>query len=130
MKRRHGSAAWVLAVGTLLALAGCGSEPSGPGVIAGIAGATAPATLGAVVLEVTGSGITGFEAKGGTTVYGARVSAENGRYRVVVVGTGDLGFGVELDDVKGPKPVIEVVSAVDADNAVLPVTSVQVSLPK
>lgn len=121
----------VLALFSVALLASCESGPSGPGVMAGTATATATAsqTLGAVVLEVTGSGITGFAGQGGSKAYGARLSAENGRYRVVVVGTGDLGFGVQVDDVKGPTPTVQVVSAVDANNASMPASDVQVGFP-
>jgi hypothetical protein len=124
MRRRfvHG-----LLVGAVVALAACETGPSGPGVLSGTVSASPPATLGAVVLEVTGSGIEGFEGQAGSRVYGAMVSAESKRYRVVVVGTGQLGFGVKVDDVGRPKPTVEVVSAVGADNAAMSTTGVRVS---
>jgi hypothetical protein len=124
MRRRivHG-----LLVSAAMALAACETGPSGPGVLPGTLSASPPQTLGAVVLEVTGSHIEGFEGQAGSRAYGAVVSAENKRYRVVVVGTGQLGFGVKVDDIGGPKPTIEVVSAVDADNAAMSTSGVRVS---
>ena len=79
--------------GAVVTLAACESGPSGPGTLSGTATATQGQTLGAVVLEVTGPGIQGFEGQGGSIAYGAAVSAQNERWRVVVVGTGQLGFG-------------------------------------
>jgi hypothetical protein len=116
-----------LLMGAAVALTGCETGPSGPGVMSGTVTATPPGTLGAVVLEVTGSGIEGFEGQAGSRAYGAVVSAENHRYRVVVVGTGELGFGVKVDDTGGPKPSVQVVSAVDADNAAMSISGVRVS---
>jgi len=116
----------VLALGAALALASCETGPSGPGVLSGTVTASPPGDLGAVVLEVTGTGIEGFEGQAGSRAYGARVSAETDRYRVVVVGTGQLGFGVKVDDPRGPKPTVAVVSAVDAANAAMSTSGVQV----
>jgi hypothetical protein len=125
MKRRLTMAA---AVAAALALGACGSEPHGPGTFAGTVTVTAPATLGAVVLELTGSGITGFESQGGSVAYGAVVNRPDGRWRVVVVGTGPLRFGVKMADVKGGKPGVQVVQAVDENNAPLPASLVKVTL--
>ncbi|MCG6954443.1 MAG: hypothetical protein LJF04_00500 [Gemmatimonadetes bacterium] len=116
-----------LLVSAALAIAACETGPSGPGVLPGTVSAAPPQTLGAVVLEVTGSGIEGFEGQAGSRAYGAMVSAANKRYRVVVVGTGQLGFGVKVDDIGGPKPTIEVVSAVDADNTAMSISGMRVS---
>jgi hypothetical protein len=116
------------AVAALVVLAGCSSGPSGPGTLKGTATATAPQTLGAVVLEVTGSGIQGFEGQQGSVAYGAVVNASTGRYRVVVVGTGPLAFGVKMDNVKDAMPAVQVVQAVDDNNAAISVSGVKVTL--
>jgi hypothetical protein len=121
-------APWKLAVGVMVGLAACDSGPSGPGVLTGTV--TAPQQLGAVVLEVTGTGIEGFEPQGGDEAYGAQVSAQNGRYRVVVVGTGVLHFGLKVDDVKAPHPDVQVVLAVDDQNAPLAGADVKVALSR
>jgi hypothetical protein len=89
---------------------------------------TAPQTLGAAVLEITGSGIQGFQGQGGNVVYGALLDAPSKRYRMVVVGTGTLSFGVKVDDVKGSKPSVQVVSAVDDQNTTVAVSAVKVAL--
>lgn len=119
-----------LTAAAVVLLAGCGSGPSGPGVLKGTVRATAPETVGAVVLEVTGSGIRGFESENGTVVYGAVLDQTTGRWRMVAAGTGPLSFGVKVDDVKGPRPQIQVISAADDENTAIPASDVKVSLSK
>jgi len=125
MKRRVVSG---LLLAALVALAACHSDSGVPGVLSGTVTASAPQTLGAAVLEVTGSGIQGFQGQGGSVVYGALVDAQSKRYRMVVVGTGSLSFGVKVDNVNGHKPSVQVVSAVDDQNTSLPSSVVKVTL--
>ncbi len=117
-----------VAVAALVAVTACSSGPSGPGTLKGTATVTAPQTLGAVVLELTGPGIDGFEGQGGSVAYGAVVNLPKGQWRVVVVGTGELAFGVKVDNVKDPKPTVQVIKAVDATNAAISVSGVKVTL--
>lgn len=119
-----------LALAAALALAACSSGPKGPGTLKGTVTVTAPQTLGAVVLEVTGSGIQGFEGQSGSVAYGAVVNLPDGRWRAVVVGTGPLTFGVKVDNLKDPLPKVQVIQAVDDKNAALSTSGVKVTLTK
>lgn len=105
-----------------LLLAGCDSDPRGPGDLTGtFTGAGDPP--GGVVLEVIGSGIVGFSGEGGTKVFWA--PQENpSTYRVIVVGEGssDLSFLTSVEDVGKRMPRATVVSVVNQENIPLPVT--------
>ena len=83
---RAGRVLGVLALG---ALGGCDLfGPGGPGTLEATVSAQVP--LGAVVLEVTGVGITGFEDRGDTQAYGASVVEAEGRHRVVLIDQGHV----------------------------------------
>ena len=60
-----------LAVGIAAALAVAGCEPSGPGDLT--ARVTAPSPTGAVVLEIAGEGVVGFEGTGDALTLSAPV---------------------------------------------------------
>jgi hypothetical protein len=117
-----------LVLAALVALAGCDSNSGPPGVLSGTVTVSAQQTLGAAVLEITGSGIQGFQGQGGSVVYGALLDAQSKRYRMVVVGTGPLSFGVKVDNVKSRRPAVQVVSAVDDQNKNLSTSAVKVTL--
>ncbi len=106
----------VAAFVALTALA-CDSGPSGPGTLPAIVVPAAGQDLGAVVLAVTGSFVTGFSPSGSTRLFSARVS-QTGTYRVVLVNTapGDMVFGVDVEDVSAAPPVVSIVQGVDAEN--------------
>ena len=97
----------------LVVVAAAACEPSGPGPLAGVV--EGPLPLGAVVLEIRGTGITGFEGAGDTRTF-ADPRASN--QRVVVVGSaaGELRFRVHVEDVSGLLPTATALSAVDANN--------------
>lgn len=106
------TAAWLL--GALMATAGCDSDAAGTLLVT----VEAPVALGAVVLEVVGSGVQGFEGVGDTQVYGGVVSVQQGRHRVVLVDPvgGVLRFGVLVRDVRATPPSMRVVSVSGTDD--------------
>jgi hypothetical protein len=106
----------------ILMIAACESGPEGPGDLAGTVRSTGTA-LGAVVVEVVGAGIEDFQGAGGTKAFWARQENPNA-YRVVIVGDGtsDLTFSVAVRDRGARVPRAQVVSAVDTENRLLPVT--------
>lgn len=130
--RSHAAGGRRLAVAlmlTLVALAGCDFGPSGPGVLTGRASADA---LGAVVLEMQGSGIRGFSGRGSTQVYSAPVAGRSGVHRVILIAPdgGDLGFDVEVEDVGMEGPAVTVVQAARIDNATMPASLVTVRIER
>jgi hypothetical protein len=112
----------LLVVATLSFLAaGCDSGPDGPGDYTG-ALRTQGVAVGAVVLEVVGTGIEDFSPAGGTKVFSA-VQADPKVHRVMVIGEGgDLTFQVSVQDRGRGKPKATVINAVDLENRPLPVT--------
>lgn len=101
----------------VLPLAGCDLfGPSGPGTLE--ATVTADEPLGALVLELQGGGVTGFEGRGDTRVVGDSRIESQGRRRVVLVSAGgsSIRFGIEVDDLGADPPTVRVVSAVDPGN--------------
>lgn len=101
--------------------AACGdSGPSGPGVVDVRVVPPPSADAGAVVVELAGEGIEGFEAAGAARVFGAsRPGVENVHRAVVSVDQGDLVFRVRLTDVaRLPQGVV--IQAVDRQNRTLP----------
>lgn len=116
--------AWMRAAAVVgvLAVAACDSGPKGPGVLT--ARVISPQPLGAVVLEFTGTGITGFEAQGGTQVFGAVGGAGAQKHRVILVsptGATDIRFGIEFADRGGTMPSVAAIAAATPANA--PVTA-------
>jgi hypothetical protein len=113
-----------LAVASLLVA--CDSGPSGPGTLS--ATVSGPTPLGAVILEVTGPGVTGFVGQGDTRVYGAEVSAVEGKHRVVAVtGTGGtVRVGIQVLDLGAEPPVVVVLQSVSPGNLVILNTGVTV----
>lgn len=101
---------------------GCDSGPSGPGDLTG--SIQAPnASLGAVALEVVGPGIEGFSGAGGSRVFWA--PGDNpAAFRVIVVSEhgGEVRFTVAVRDLAKRKPRSTVISMVDLENRLLPVT--------
>src|SRR5688572_24369514 len=96
------------AVGRLLvlgvvALAAC--EPSGEGALDAVV--QAPTPTGAVSVEVTGTGVVGFEGVGDVRTFAGSVSPAATVHRVVVVsnaGTQQLRFRVLVEDVAALPP--------------------------
>jgi len=110
-------------------LTACDSGPSGPGQLLIRASGV---DLGAAVLEIQGSGIREFSARGSTRIYSAPVSAKTGAFRVVIVdpvGT-DIGFDVSVDDVGMEGPIVTVVSAADTANQTMSTAGVTVRVER
>lgn len=106
-------------------LAACDSGPSGPGTLS--ATVSGPQALGAVLLEVTGLSVGGFVGQGDTRVYGAELSAVDGKHRVLVVGAGGtLRFGIKVDDLGAAAPVIVVMKTASTLDLVILNTGVTV----
>ena len=113
--RRLSGPRWA-ALLALIALAGCEFGPKGPGVINGTI--ISPFDLGAVVLEVEGTGVRGFLGNGDTQAYGSVVPGVGGRHRVVLVSRSgsSIQFGIEVEDLRAETPIAIVVFAAGADN--------------
>lgn len=113
------AAGTALVAAVVLALAACDDRGiQGPGAL--VARVDAPRVeLGSAVVEVTGTGIRGFEAVGGSRLF-AR-SAGDGSHRVVVMdpGGGDLRFRIQVDDVSATLPAAVVQAAADTANALV-----------
>ncbi len=109
---------WLGLLGAAMLVTACDSGPKGPGALSTVVSGP---DLGAVVLQVAGSGIRGFEGQDGSKVFSTALSpnAVVPSYRVIVVGQngGDLHFGIQVDDRGGQLPTVSVLQAVDADNA-------------
>lgn len=119
-----------LALSLGLSLAACDLGPDGPGEFSGmVAGSEG---VGAVLVEITGVGIEGFEGRGDTQAIGATVSSEQGRHRVVLVSaTGDLlRFGIKVRDLSANKPVAEVVSAASMADVPMPTDGIKVRIAR
>lgn len=113
--RRLSGPRWA-ALLALIALAGCEFGPKGPGVINGTI--ISPFNLGAVVIEVEGTGVRGFVGNGDTQAYGSVVPGVGGRHRVVLVSRSgsSIQFGIEVEDLRAETPIAIVVFAAGADN--------------
>lgn len=123
--------ALALALAGILALAGCDSGPEGPGVLP--ARVTSPQPLGAVVVEFTGTGITGFEPRGTTRVFGAAGGAGSTRHRVILVspaGATDIPFGIAFTDRAGDMPSVVAVVAASPTNAVVSSAGLKVRIER
>ena len=109
MRRR----AQLLVLGAL-ALAAC--EPSGPGELT--ATVQTPRPTGALVVELTGAGITGFEGAGDVRTFSGPMDAAADTQRVVVVSVSGqrIRFRVQVRDLADPAPTAVVLSAVDTDD--------------
>ncbi|MSR35507.1 MAG: hypothetical protein EXR95_02520 [Gemmatimonadetes bacterium] len=110
----HGAVALIAALALALGVAAC--EPSGPGELT--ATVQAPVPTGAVVIELAGARITGFDGVGDTRTYAAEAVAGDTVQRVIVVSpTGaSLRFRVRVEDVGAEPPRGAVIEAVDPTN--------------
>jgi hypothetical protein len=114
----------LLLVGAL-AIGACDSGPEGPGTLSVRAEGT---DLGAVVLEVEGSGVRGFAGLGSTRLYAGTVPGREGVHRVVLVDEagGSLRFEMQVDDVGMDGPFVRVVTAATTANTLVLVPRVDV----
>ena len=109
-----------------LGLQGCGDGgPTGPGPLSVIV-ETQGAAVGAVVLSVSGTGITGFQEVGSTRLFSA------GTQRVVLVGVGEgsLRFDILVNDREAAALSVFVVEAVDRANASLAAAGLSVRIER
>ncbi len=107
-------------------LQGCGdSGPQGPGALSAVVESQG-ASVGAVVLSVSGPGVTGFQEVGSTRLF------TSGTQRVVLVGagTGPLQFNILVNDRAASPPTVGVVEAVDVANARLGVAGLSVRVER
>ena len=116
MIRRSG-ARFTAAILVVLAGAACGdSGPEGPGGFTAVLDAQGP-PAGAVIVEVTGPGITGFEGTGDTQVFSTVLNAQAGTHRIIAVSaSGSIGFRVQVERVELGAPGVVVVDATELDN--------------
>ncbi len=108
----------VAALALLALAAACGDEsgPAGPGSFTVSLEVVGP-TAGAVMFDVTGSGVLGFEGTGDTRVFSAEITPTTGEHRVIAVSaTGVTGFRVQVAQVELGAPQVVVVDAADTDN--------------
>lgn len=112
--RWRGLGAVVVALG-MIALTACGGDgPDGPGVLVGTV--TSPTAAGAVVLELTGSGIQGIDGDGTTRAFERSTGSETYRVILTNVTAGTLSFEVEVADIGDAPPTTVVLSGVDGAN--------------
>ena len=109
---------WVLLAA--LCTGACGDDPAGPGTYQARVRAST-VVPGAVIVEVTGTGIVDMNGAGGTDAFWARTGGTEGgseTFRVVLVKepAGELNFSVAVSDLDDPAPRAVVVSAVHANN--------------
>jgi hypothetical protein len=112
-RRRGRALRGLLALG-VLALAAC--EPSGEGELT--AHVQAPRPTGALVIDLIGTGVLGFEGAGDTRTFSGAVDPRATSHRVIVVSTSGqrLTFRVRVEDVSAPPPTAAVSAAADASN--------------
>jgi hypothetical protein len=118
MRRGNRRANLVAALAAGLLLAACDSGPKGPGQLTGRM-QSGPIPVGAIVLEFSGSGITGFSGSGSTRVFFSERAS--GVFRVVLVTPtpGEIAFQISVDDLEAPLPAVTVVEAVGGDNGAI-----------
>jgi hypothetical protein len=105
-----------LATAIALVAGAAACEPSGPGALT--ATVQTPGPTGAVVVELTGRDLTGFEGVSDVRTFAADVLPTDSIRRVIVMSpsAGALQFRIQVPDVGAPPPAAAVVDAVDASN--------------
>jgi hypothetical protein len=120
----------VALVALTLGAAACDLGPEGPSTATGrIEGHPA---LGAAVLDVTWRGVVGFEGRGSTQVYSARVPDSPDRWRVVLVSPdiSDLPFSVRIEGSLVEAPAITIVEAANIGNHAVEVGPLEVLIER
>ena len=102
-----------------LTVGACDWGPRGPGQLRGVV-TSGTVRVGALVLEISGSGVQGFTDAGQTRTFFAEPEPEV--YRVVLVAADPdrIQFRVAMDDVRSSGLIVTTVEAVDDDN--VPIT--------
>ena len=126
MRRLVGICALVAAT----ALQGCDSGPKGPGPLTVVVESQG-AEVGALVVRVTGPGVTGFEEVGSTRLFSATTAVPNER-RVVLVGSGQgaIRFSILVTDRGDAVPVVSVVQAVNVSNLAMATAGITVRVER
>ncbi len=106
------------ALATLLLLSACDSGPTGPGALTGRL-TSGPIPVGAVVLEFTGAGITGFSETGNTRLFFRENAPSAFRVVMVTPTPGEMSFQIHVQDVEAPFPAVTAVQAVGGDNGAI-----------
>lgn len=117
--------------GVLALLAACDSGPQGPGPLTARVESAHP--LGAVVLELSGADITGFEQQGPTLVFGALDASPARRHRVILVsptGATEMRFTVLFADRKEARPTVAALSAATPANLTVSAAGVKVRIER
>lgn len=112
------------ALSVTLGVAACGDDgPSGPGDWEGLVRSSA-VSAGAVIMEVSGTGIEDVVGSGSVQAFGERTSgpgAETEVWRVVLVAeeAGPMAFRIQVEDLADGAPRAVVLAAVDGENVPL-----------
>lgn len=121
--RRRGTIGGVLAMALTMLLAACDDDPSGPGTLT--LTVEGPAPLGAVVIELRGSGLRSAEPLTSGWTHLELIGSDGGTevHRLVLIqqASGTLSAQLEVDDVGAPPPTATVVLASDGSD--LPLSS-------
>ncbi|MEE2670056.1 MAG: hypothetical protein VYD78_08640 [Gemmatimonadota bacterium] len=104
-----------LVVIMVMTLSSCDWGLQGPGLLSGVLRA-GPIPLGAVVLEIRGSGIEGFSGAGQTRVFHAEPEPDVHRVALINSAPGQFDFSVVVQDVSAPLPTVIPLQAVDGEN--------------
>ena len=99
----------------VMTLSSCDWGLQGPGLLSGVLRA-GPIPLGAVVLEIRGSGIEGFSGAGQTRVFHAEPEPDVHRVALINSAPGQFDFSVVVQDVSAPLPTVIPLQAVDGEN--------------
>ncbi len=117
--RRASRSFGLLLVAFMLALliGACDSGPSGAGTLS-VTVEGPEGSPGAALILVSGEGVTGFTARGGTQLFHERAGEAEGTWRVVVVnpGEGALEFGVEVRDLGSARVSGRILELSDREN--------------
>ena len=108
----------VVALVSGLLAGACDSGPKGPGQLTGRV-RSGPIPVGAIVLEFSGTGITGFSGSGATKVFFAENDPGVFRVAMVTPTAGELSFRISVQDVEAAFPMVTAVEAVGGDNGAL-----------
>jgi len=119
-----------LAVACATLVTACDSGPKGPGTMA--ATVNGSPTLGAVVLDITGDGIQGFEGQGDAMAYSGSLGGQPARYRLVLVSAsgGAIHFGIRVADRASAAPVVTVISSASTSNVTVPPAGLKVDIER
>ena len=105
----------ILVMAVAMMLGACDWGPEGPGQLSGVLRA-GPISVGAVVLEIRGTGIEGFSGAGQTKIFHAEPEPDVHRIVLLNSAPGQFGFSVIVQDVSALLPAVIPLQAVDSEN--------------